>query len=450
MEKKAKTKEWYREMDIAHVLHGMTVPSIFHKSGSIMYDSGYGIRLVDLDGKVYMDGMMGGACCTVGYGREEIGEVSKEQIIRLSHYPNFGHRANLAEIELCAKLAEIAPAKIERFYTTNSGSDAVEVAVKAARFYWKEKGKKNKSKIISLEHSYHGSTAIAMSVTAEPFWLHPNLEPYVPGFLHVGMPICYRCPWGKTYPDCNYECAQALEEMIEKEGQDTVAAFLTEPMWVASGLYVPPPEYWPKVGAICKKHNVLMIIDEVLTGFGKSGTFWCSDLYGIKPDMLISSKGLAAAYAAIAVVGITDEIYKGLTAHDAMFPHVHTYGGHCVSCAIALKVIEITLNEKLMEKAAKQGEYSLKRLTRLKEESPYVGDVRGLGVHWGLELVADKKTKEPLAASRATEVVNRCYEKGVIIVTFGDNILRWGLAPVATMGDLEKFLDVVEWSVKAI
>jgi len=444
-------KEELKRKDIAHVLHGQVVPSVFHKSGCTFYESAHGVRVVDMDGKEYLDGMCAGACANIGYGRAEIAEVAKEQMIKLQHYPNYGYLANIPEIELCAKLAEIAPAKIERFMTQNSGSDAVEAAVKAARFYWGEKGKRDKHKIISLDKSYHGTTAGAISVTGDPFWLHPNLAPFASGFLHVkALPYCYRCLWGKSYPDCNFECAQTLEEAIEKEGEDTVAAFLSEPMWLGVGVHVAPPGYWQKITEICQRHNVLIIIDEVITGFGRNGEFWCSDIYDIKPDILAFSKGLAAAYMPMAGVGITDEIYKGITAHDAMFPQVHTFSGHAVGCAVALKTIEITLKEKLAENAAEMGKYILERLAPLKKESPYVGDVRGLGMATGVELVANKDTKEPLSAEKTAEVVSRCYEKGVIVVAFGDNILRWGLPLIATKKDIDIILDTVEWAIKGI
>ena len=448
---KASVKEELKRKDIAHVLHGQVVPSVFHKSGCVFYDRAYGIRVVDTDGKEYLDGMCAGLCANVGYGRKEIAEAAKAQMLRLQHYPNFGYLANIPEIELCAKLAEIAPGKIQRFMTQNSGSDAVEAAIKVARFYWKEKGRKDKYKIISLEKSYHGTTSGAISVTGDPFWLHPHLEPFASGFLHVkGLSYCYRCLWGKSYPGCSLECAQTLEEAIERGGEDTVAAFLSEPMWCAAGVHVAPPEYWQKMSKICTKHNVLLIIDEVITGFGRNGKLWCCQIYDLKPDILVFAKGLAAAYIPMAGVGITDEIYKGITAHDAMFPQVHTFGGHAAGCAVALKTIEITLKEKLADNAAKMGKYILERLAPLKKQSPYVGDVRGLGMATGIELVANKDTKEPLDGVKTMEVVSRCYENGVIIVTFGDNILRWGLPLIATKEDIDIFLDTVEWAIKGI
>jgi len=444
-------KEELKRKDIAHVLHGQVVPSVFHKSGCTFYEKAYGVRVVDMDGKEYLDGMCAGICANIGYGREDVAEVAKEQMIKLQHYSNFNYLANIPEIELCAKLAEIAPAKIERFMTQNSGSDAVEAAVKTARFYWKEKEGKDKFKIISLDKSYHGTTAGAISATGNTFWLHPNSVPFASGFVHIkALPYCYRCLWGKSYPGCNLECAQTLEEAIEREGEDTVAAFLSEPMWVASGVHVAPPEYWQKMTEICKKHNVLLIIDEVITGFGRNGKLWCSQIYDLKPDILTFAKGLAAAYMPMAGVGITDEIYKGITANDAIFPQVHTFGGHAVGCAVALKTIEITLREKLPENAAKMGKYMLERLAPLKKESPYVGDVRGLGMTTGVELVADKDTKEPLSVAKTAEVVANCYEKGVIVVAFGDNILRWGLPLTATKEDIDIILDTVEWAIKGI
>ena len=445
------SKEEYRRIDQEHMVHGQTVPSVFHREGTLLYASGHGIRLVDLDGKEYLDGMSGGACCSIGFGREEVGEVAKQQAIKLSHYPDFGGRGNIAELDLAAKLAEIAPGKIVRFMFQNSGSDSVEGAVKIARFYWAEKDQKNKHLIIAANESYHGTTTTAISISDQKFYLHPDLEPPEKGILHAPtIPFCYHCRFGKSYPGCNMECARSLEELIKQVGANNVAAFITEVMWAGGGMYVAPKEWTQVISEICKKYNILLAVDEVLTGFGKNGKMWCSDIYEVKPDILIFSKGLTSGYMPFSGLGITDAVYQGIIIKDSFLPLVHTFSGHCVCCAVALKVIEIVEREKLCENSARMGKYIHSRFQNYLKY-PYVGDVRGgLGLMHGVELVAGKTTKEPLNQKAVKGVVSQCYKNGVIVTTFGDNIIRLAPPLIVTQEEADTFVDVLEEAIKNI
>jgi adenosylmethionine-8-amino-7-oxononanoate aminotransferase len=450
---KVRLREGYRREDIKYMLHGATVPSEFAKSTNRIYAQGYGVKLIDIDGREYIDAMSSGFCACLGYGNQELAETAKLQMNKLHCCMSFLNRASLPEIDLATKLVEVTPAGIERFMFANSGSDANETAIKIVRWHWRERGQ-DKYKIISVENSYHGATYGAVSAsTFSGLTRHKNLEPFLPGFVQVGSPYCYRCPFGKSYPGCDIDCAKALEEVIQREGEDTVGAFLAEPVGSSPGTLVPVPEYWPRVMEICKKYNILLIIDEYITGFGRMGKFFASENWDIRPDIVMFAKGLASGYMPIACVGITQKVYEGMTKTDTPFPHVYTYGGHPVSCAVALKTVEILQRENLIEKAAKTGIYLKERLTHIQKQSPYVGDVRGFGLFFCIELVADKASKKPFDPARkvSTAIRESLLEKGVMVGVLGLNSPNLMLAPplVITRDELDYVLDGLEWGIKS-
>ena len=447
---KSRSKEAYRERETAHTVHGMSVPSQWAEKGSHIYVEGKGSKLTALDGKEYLDATSCGLTNNIGYGSKELAEAAKEQMIKLYHVPNFGERVGIPYIELAAKLAEISP--MQRFVVENSGSEVVDAAFKVARLYWREKGI-DKFKIISLERAYHGVTFGALSAMGVPMFKCSSFDPLVPGFSTVPTPYCYLCPLGKSYPDCGIACALALEEEIEKQGEDTVAAFIGEPVQGGGGCIVPPPEYWPKVREICTKHNVLLIIDEVITGFGRTGKFWGHEHWGIKPDLMTMAKGLACGYVPIAALGMTEEVYEGITQSDNPFLHIHTFGGHSVACAVALKNLGIMERENLTERAAKMGAYYQERMNEIKEESPYVGDARGIGMWGRLQLMANKQTKERFDPQKQVgfQLVNRILsEKRILVGSFGDDIVMGGPPLTCTKEEIDSVVDAFDWAVKGI
>lgn len=446
------SRERYVQEDMAHMLHGATVPSSFAGSGNTIFAQGRGVRLADIHGREYIDAMSSGFCACLGYGNQEISETARLQMEKLHCCMSFLNRASLPEIDLAARLSEITPPGIERFVFTNSGSDANETAIKIARWYWREKGL-DKYKILSVQNSYHGATYGAVSASTFPgLTRHKHFEPFLPGFVPIESPYCYRCPFGRSYPGCDIDCALALEEAIEREGEDTVGAFLAEPVGSSPGTLAPVKEYWPKVMEICRKRKVLLIIDEYITGFGRMGKFFASEYYDIRPDIVMFAKGLAGGYMPIASLGITKDVYEGMTEKDAPFPHVFTYGGHPVSCAVALKTVEILQREGLIEKAGKTGFYIRERLNHIREESPYVGDVRGFGHFFCIELVADKETKKPFDPQKkvSAAVRDRVLEKGIMVGVLGPNNANVMLAPplIITRDDLDHVLDGLEWGIK--
>ena len=440
----------YKREDIIHLLHGFIDQREFVESGSMIVVEASGINIKDIDGKEYIEARSGSMSVNIGYGRQELAEVAKAQMSRMPFYVSFGGGANVPEIDLALKLAELTPPGLQRFMFCNSGSDAVETALKIARYYWRSNGQ-NRYKIISLDRSYHGATYGAISLTANPVYTK-GFEPLLPGFIQMACPYCYRCPYGKSYPGCDIDCAQALEKVIEKEGEETVAAFMSEPMTAVGGYVLPPPEYWKRVKEICAKHKVLMIIDEVITGFGRTGKFFASEHYGIRPDIMTFSKGLASSYMPMAGTAISQKIYEAIKESGSPFLHVFTFGGHPVGCAVALKNIEILLRENLVDNAAKMGAHLLERLDALQQKSPYVGSVRGKGLWCGVELVADKATKKTFDPAKkvAKGVLSRCREKGIILGGFAGDVLGIGPPLIIKQDEIDKVVDAFEWAIQRI
>ena len=439
----------YREQELAHVVEAVVVPDQWAESASIIYTEGSGIKVRDIHGQEYLDATSCGLCNVVGYGNREVADAAWDQMMKLNNSRSFGGVANIPKIRLASKFAEVTPG-LQRFIFENSGSDAVESTFKIVRFYWRQKGL-DKYKIIHRDRSYHGSTLATMSA-CNPGLDNSDFGPFAPGFVSIPTPYCYRCPFDKSYPGCEIACAQAPEQAIEAEGEDTVAAFIGEPAVGSEGFIPPPPEYWPKVREICTKRNVLMIVDEVITGFGKTGKFWAYQHWNVIPDLMTSSKGISSGYIPMSAVGITEEVFKGMTEQNKVFPHLHTFTGHPVACAVSWKVIEIMERDNLVEKAATLGEYIEDRLNALKEKSQYVGDVRGLGVMRGIELVADKRSKQNFdpIGEVGIWVSRRAREKGVLFGSVGDDIMLLCPTPITTMDEIEYIMDTVEWAIMQI
>lgn len=453
-------KEIYRSQEITYGLEPMVVPSEWTKSGSAIFVEGSGARIRTIDGKEYIDASACGMCDVVGYGNQEVAEAGKAQMVKLMHCLSFGGSATVPKIELAQKLAERTPG-IKRFFFENSGSDAVEATIKAARWYWRQKGR-DKYKIICRDRSYHGATFGAMAATRLPDMNNRDFEPLVPGFIEIPCPYCYQCPLEQSYPICDIACAQALEDKIKKEGEDTIAAFIAESLIGAGGFIVPPPEYWSRVREICDRYDVLLIMDEVITGFGRTGKFWAHQHWNVIPDLITSSKGITSGYIPMAAVGISEKVYRGLSSSDRPYPHLHTFTGHPVACAVSLKVIEIMERENLVEKAAKTGEYIRERLASLQNKSPYVGHVNGLGMLNAIELVADKGTRSPLVAKvpAPLQIASIMLKRGIL---FGSPsglwraekpmpTVRMPVAPsvIISREDLDYLLDVLEEAVLGI
>jgi adenosylmethionine-8-amino-7-oxononanoate aminotransferase len=387
--------------DLASLWH----PMLQHRGAAPrQIESASGCWLVDADGNRLLDAVAGLWCVNAGYGRAELADVAREQMARLPYLPGTFTHAPAAE--LAARLVEMLgyPARV---YFTSSGSEANEAAFKIARQYHAQTGGQRRYKIISRYRGYHGNTLGALSATGQAE-RRLGYEPLVPGFLHIEAPDAYRV---------THDCAAELERVIEREGRDTVAAFIMEPIVAGGGVLVPPDDYLPRVREICDAAGVLLILDEVVTGFGRTGAAFAHQRAGVVPDLITLGKGIASGYQPIAAVVARQHVFDAFAgAPDELrhFRHINTYGGHPVATAVALRNLAIMERESLFERAAKTGDALLARLRRL-ERLPHVGHVRGRGLLIGIELVEDQATRAPLPAAATSAVVARCAASGVIV-----------------------------------
>lgn len=434
---------WVEE-DKLHMLHGGVPLNDFAENGTpLILDSASGIRVKDIHGREYIDALGGAVCTNCGYSRKELAEVAKEQMMKLSYAESWSGLTSTAAIDYAHALAEFTPEGLGRFFFVNSGAEANEAAYKIARFYWATKGYKQKNKIISRNLSYHGLNMVSMWATGMSRF-HSKVGAPHPDIINIAECYCYRCPFGKDYPGCNLECAEALAEAIEKEGKDNVAVFVAEPIYGVSGTICPPPEYFPRIKEICENYNILLILDEVMTGFGRTGKNFACEHWGVSPDMICISKGMISSALPIAGVTFTEEIYQGMLCSDP-FPHLHTCGAHPVSCAVAKKNLEILIQENLVENSAVMGEYMLDELTKL-QEYPFIGQVQGMGLFLGFEFVQDQKTREPFKNKEEKKLAKAIMEEGVIVRPGGSRIQ---VAPplIVNKDDVDEILAAIKKAV---
>ncbi len=286
---KKKLELGWIEEDKQHLLHGGVALDDFAENGTpLILDSAYGIRVKDIHGREYIDALGGAVCTSCGYSRKEMAEAAKEQMMKLSYAGSWSGVTSTAAIDYAHALAEFTPKGLGRFFFANSGAEANETAYKMARFYWATKGYKEKNKIISRNLSYHGLNMVPMWATGIARF-HEKIGPPNPNIINISECYCYRCPFGRDYPGCDLECAQALTETIEKEGQNNIAAFVSEPIYGVTGTICPPPEYFPKIREICDDYNVLFIMDEVMTGFGRTGKNVACQHWDGLPDLVCLS-----------------------------------------------------------------------------------------------------------------------------------------------------------------
>ncbi|MER2090698.1 aspartate aminotransferase family protein [Sporosarcina sp. JAI121] len=405
------------EKDRENVWHHISAYN--EKSPPMVVESGEGAWITDHNGNRYLDAMSGLWCVNVGYGREELAKAAYEQMKKLAYVPMT--QSHEPAIELAEKLNEMLGNDYKIFYS-NSGSDANEVAFKLARQYHQQNGEPSRFKFISRYRAYHGSSMGAMAATGQALRKY-KYEPLAPGFLHIAPPDNYRRPAGQSVEEYNIQRAQEFEEKIIWEQKETIAGIIMEPLITGGGILIPHPVYLEKVQEICNRHGVLLIIDEVICGFGRTGKTFGHQHFNLKPDIITMAKGLTSAYLPLSVTAIRKDIYEKFdTGEDnSHFRHVNTFGGNPAACAVALKNLEIIERENLVERSAELGERLLKELASLKNH-PFVGDIRGLGFLLGIELVENKETKEPATNARVAKIIGECKANGLIIGRNGDTV----------------------------
>ncbi len=353
---------------------------------------GRGAMLRDADGRDYIDGLSGLWNVNVGHGRAELADAASAQMRRIAFASAYIGATNEPAVRLAEKIVGHAYSNSAAVYFTTAGAESNESSFKFARYYWKLKDKPQKTKIISRIHAYHGVTMAAMSATGMAAY-HKMFGPLVPGFVQVPAPYAYR--WaGNEEPGAG--AADAVEKAILAEGPDTVAAVIVEPVMGAGGVIVPPASYFPRLREICDRHEVLLIADEVITGFGRTGRWFALGHWGVEPDLVSFAKGVTSGYLPLGGVIASKHVHEAIESApaDRKFMHAATYSGHPVCCAVGLRNVEIIESEGLVERAAEMGRRLLAGLEELRD-LPAVGDVRGLGMMCGVELVADRATKAP-------------------------------------------------------
>jgi 4-aminobutyrate--pyruvate transaminase len=408
------------------VLHPYTELRAHEKNGPMTIVSGSGVWVTDASGKRYIEGMAGLWCTTLGFGEKRLAEAAKRQIEELSFYHLFGGKSHPAAIRLAEKLLMLAPVPMARVFFTCSGSEAVDTAIKFVWYYNNALGRPNKKKIIARERAYHGVTIASASLTHLPN-NQKSFDLPLPGMLKTACPHHWRnARPGESEEAFATRCADDLDALIRTEGPDTVAAVFAEPVQGAGGVIVPPATYFEKIQAVCRKHDVLLVADEVICGFGRTGNFWGSQTFGIEPDMMTMAKGLSSGYQPIGALMVSDKVYQAIADESAkigVLGHGFTYGGHPVPCAVALETLAIYEERDIVGKARAMTPRFQNGLKALASH-PLVGEVRGVGMVAALEIVADKATKAGFApAGRGGATVLRCiHDEGLIARQMGDAI----------------------------
>ena len=433
--------------DEAHLLHPLHDAKL-HGTGRV-WVKGEGSTVTDADGRQFIDGLAGLWNVTAGHGRRELAEAMRVQAATLAYFSSYAGSSNPRAIELAERLSAVCYPSINHFFFTSGGGEATESSIKMARAYWKLRGKPDKTKVISRVDAYHGVTLAAMSATGmSPYW--PLFEPRVPGFSHIPSPYPYRyeAPEGVNQ---GIAAANELERAILHEGSDTVAMFIAEPVQGAGGVIVPQDDYFPRIREICDRHEVLLIADEVITGFGRTGTLFALDHWGIEPDIMQFAKGVTSGYFPFGGIGIRDQIFETLHEDGRPWMHAYTYSAHPVGCAVALRTLQIIEDESFPEQARVKGQYLFDALTAALVDHPHVGDIRGKGLMCAVELVQDKGTKAAFPADQKVGLrVNRqTIERGLFSRIKTDTYL---LAPpiVITEQQMDRAVGILADSVKEV
>lgn len=439
--------------DLANVMHPIVQHRALEKSQMVVTGA-QGSTIVDADGTTYLDAMAGLWCVNIGYGRAELADIAAEQMQQMSYYPHTG--MNLPAARLGEQLNTLMGGDYHTYFV-NSGSEANEAGFKVARQYAKhEFPGQFRFKTIARHYAYHGTT-LATLAAGGMGERKMKFEPYAGEFIHVPAPTCYRCPLGLEYPSCKTACATAFEATILAEGPQTVAEVIVEPIMSAVGVAVPPDDYLPKVEAICRKYDVLLHVDEVINGFGRTGKMFAHQHYGISPDIMAVAKGIVSAYLPIAATVVKNRVFEsflGEVAEARQVMQVNTYGGHPVAAAVAVRNIEIMLEEQLPERAATMGAYLMDGFKATLFKHAITGDIRGKGLLIGIELVTDRESKVQLDGALVQGVVDFCKANGVIVGRSGggarhSNTIVMSPPLVITRSECDTLIEVLDKALAA-
>lgn len=415
-----------QQIDNAHHLHPFTDHRDLRGAGARMITRADGPFIYDSEGNEILDGMAGLWCVNVGYGRDELAEAAYKQMKELPYYNSFFRCSTPTPVLLSKKLAEIAPAHINQVFYGSSGSEANDTALRLVRHYWALQGKPQKNRIISRKTAYHGST-IAGSSLGGMQGMHDQLYGAVPNIVHVMPPYSYELAQpGESDHDFGLRAAKAVEDAILEAGPENVAAFIGEPIMGAGGVRIPPASYWPEIQRICRKHDVLLMLDEVITGYGRTGEWFAAQTFGLEPDTITTAKALTSGYQPLSALLVSDRIAETVVEKGGEFYHGYTYSGHPVACAVALANLDIIEREGLIERVKTDtGPYFGQALKERIADHPLVGEVRSVGLMGAIEIVSDKATRKRFGPEGHAAVVVRDHAiaNGMMLRATGDTMI---------------------------
>ncbi|MDN5696896.1 MAG: aspartate aminotransferase family protein [Rubrobacter sp.] len=416
-----KTRSW-SEKDQRYVWHAMARHTQDGPPSPMMVESADGAWITDASGERYLDGMSGLWCVNAGYGREELAKAAYDQLVKLPYYPLTG--SHEPAVELGEKLGQwLDPTGSSEYviFYSNSGSEANEAAFKIARQYHEQTGEPSRHKFVARYRAYHGNGFGSLAATGQAQRKY-RYEPLAPGFLHVEPPDPYRVPEGMDPDKYGLECARQIERVIAWEMPETIAAVIMEPLITGGGILIPPEDYMAEVQRICRENGVLLISDEVICGFGRTGENFGFQNYGVSPDIVTMAKGITSGYLPLSATAVKREIYEafaGTGLYDNL-RHVNTFGGNPTSCALAIKNLEIMEEEELPRRSREMGD-RLRQQIRELEDHPNVGEIRHKGLLFGVEMVEDKQTKEP-SQQKAAALMAACKKRGLVVGKNGDTV----------------------------
>lgn len=437
------------ERDLAHLIHPLHNRKL-HAAAGHVWVKAEGALLTDADGREYIDGLAGLWNVVAGHGRKELVQAAARQMETLAYCSGYAGSSNVPAIELAERLARMTYPSITRFFFTSGGGESSDTSFKTARYYWRLQGKPEKTKVISRQWGYHGVTLAAMSATGlSAYW--PMFEPRVPGFIQIPSPYPYRYPTPVGISQ-GIAAANELEQAILREGPDTVAMFLAEPVQGAGGVIVPQDDYFPRIREICNRYDVLLVSDEVITGFGRTGKLFGLQHWGIEPDMILFAKAITSGYFPLGGVGMSEKIATALDTGDMAWMHAYTYSAHPVGCAVALATLDIIEREDFPAQAAEKGSYLLKALKGALESHPHVGDVRGKGLMCGIEFVQDKSAKTEYAPADqiGSKISFAAQKRGLYSRLRGESVFCLAPPVITPYAILDRIVEIMAESVREV
>ncbi|SDG39615.1 aspartate aminotransferase family protein [Paraburkholderia phenazinium] len=440
----------YRALDAAHHIHPFSDMGSLNKAGSRVIVKAKGVYLWDSEGNQIIDGMAGLWCVNVGYGRKELAEAAYRQMMELPYYNTFFKTTHPPVIELSALLAELAPAPFNHFFYCNSGSEGNDTVLRIVHQYWATQGKQAKKVVISRKNGYHGST-IAGGTLGGMGYMHEQMPSKVENIVHIDQPYYFGEAEGNLTPEeFGLARAQQLEAKILEIGAENVAAFIGEPFQGAGGVIFPPSTYWPEIQRICRKYDILLVADEVIGGFGRTGEWFAHQHFEFEPDLITLAKGLTSGYIPMGAVGLHDRVAKAII-ENGDFNHGLTYSGHPVAAAVAVANLKLLRDEKIVERVKTDtGPYFQKKLRETFANHPIIGDIAGVGLVAGLQLAQEPKTRKRFANGGDVGTICRdfCFNGNLIMRATGDRML---LSPplVITKQEIDEIVSKAKKAIDA-